>query len=130
VLAGLCSLVGAALLLSTIAGGPAWAVAAVLSGAGLGLALVISPATNAAATALPTSQSGVGLGLFQGAMFLGGGAGAAVLSAVVTARTGAAQGWNPLHDGSAVNYSDGFLVIAAVAVVAMLLVARLPARSR
>lgn len=126
VLSGLASLAGAALLLSTITGGPAWAVAAAMLGSGLGLALVISPSTNAAANALPQSHSGVGLGIYQGAVFLGGGAGAAVLSAVVTARDWAAQSWNPLHDGSGVNYSDGFLVIAAVLLVAMLLAARLP----
>lgn len=128
VLVGLGSLGGAALLLSTIAGGPAWAVAAILFGTGLGLALVISPATNAVANVLPQSQSGVGLGLFQGAIFLGGGAGAAVVGAVVTARVGATQSWNPLHDGLGVNYSDGFLVVAAVVVVAMLLAVRLPGR--
>jgi EmrB/QacA subfamily drug resistance transporter len=129
VLVGLISLGGAALLLSTIAGGPAWAVAAALFGTGLGLALVISPATNAVANVLPQSQSGVGLGFYHGAIFLGGGAGTAVLSAVVTARAGSAHGWNPLHDGNAVSYSDGFLVIAAVVAVAMLLAVRLPGRS-
>ncbi|MPZ65908.1 MAG: MFS transporter [Pseudonocardiaceae bacterium] len=128
VLAGLMSLSCSALLLSTIAGGPVWVVATVMVGTGVGLALVISPAMNAAANALPQSQSGVGLGLYQGAIFLGGGAGAAVLSAVVTARAGAAQSWNPLHQGLGVNYSDGFLVIAAVVIVAMLVATRLPGR--
>lgn len=128
VLAGLASLGGAALLLSTSAGGPVWAVATATMGAGVGLALVISPAMNAAATALPLSQSGVGLGLYQGVIFLGGGSGAAVLGAVVTARDDAAQSWNPLHDGLAVGYSDGFLVIAAVMIVAMLFAPWLPGR--
>ncbi len=128
VLAGLASLTGSVLLLSTIAGGPVWAVATATMGAGVGLALVISPAMNAAANALPQSQSGVGLGLYQGVIFLGGGSGAAVLGAVVTARDGAAQSWNPLHDGLAVGYSDGFLVIAAAVIVAMLFALRLPGR--
>lgn len=128
VLAGLVSLTGAALLLSAIVGGPAWAVSAALFGTGLGLSLVVSPAMNAAANALPPSQSGVGLGLYQGVIFLGGASGAAVLSAVVTARDGAAQAWNPLHEGLAVNYSDAFLVIAAVLLGAMLLATRLPGR--
>lgn len=129
VLAGLASLAGAALLLSTITGGPAWAVAVAMLGTGLGLALVISPATNAAANALSEAESGVGLGIYQGTVFLGGGAGAAVLSAVVTARNGAAQSWNPLHHGLGVNYSDGFLVIAVVLLVSMLLAVRLPGAS-
>lgn len=128
VLAGLASLVGAELLLSTTAGGPVWVVATAMVGTGVGLALVISPAMNAAANALPQSQSGVGLGLYHGVIFLGGGSGAAVLSAVVTARNGVAQGWNPLHDGLGSNYSDGFLVIAAVTIVAMLVATRLPGR--
>ncbi|MQA15210.1 MAG: MFS transporter [Pseudonocardiaceae bacterium] len=127
-LSGIASLAGAALLLSTVAGGPVWVVATGLFGTGVGLALVISPATNAAANALPLSQSGVGLGLYQGAIFLGAGSGAAVVSAVVTARDGAAGAWNPLHAGPAVNFSDGFLVVVGVLLVALLLATRLPGR--
>lgn len=82
VLTGLGVLTGAALLLSTVAGGPVVPIVVGMFGMGLGLALVLSPAMNAAANALPTSQSGVGLGLYQGVIFLGAGAGAAVLSTV------------------------------------------------
>lgn len=128
VTAGLAVLIATALLLSTLAGHSVLLIAGAMLGMGLGLALISSPIVNAAATALSAEQSGVGLGLHQGAFFLGGGSGAAVLGAVLSARDGGSAGWNPLHTGAAAGFSDAFLVIAAVLLLALLGALRLPGR--
>jgi MFS family permease len=97
---------------------------------GVALASITSPLINAAAAAVPAEHAGVGLGLYQGAFFLGGGTGAAVLGTVLAARTaGGADSWNPLHDGAGAPFSDALLVIAGVLVVAIALSRRLPART-
>jgi len=127
--AGLGVLGLAALALSTMAGGSAVALGAVTLAVGVGLATITSPLINAVAAAVPGEHAGVGLGLYQGAFFLGGGTGAAVLGTVLAARSGAAGSWNPLHDGAGAAFSDALLVIAAVLVVALALSRRLPART-
>lgn len=127
---GLGILVAAALTLSTAAGGSAFVLSGVTFALGVGLASITSPLINAVAAAVPSEHAGVGLGLYQGAFFLGGGTGAAVLGTVLAARTGAGSGsWNPLHDGAGGAFSDALLVVGGVLVVAILLSRRLPART-
>ncbi|GAA4809972.1 MFS transporter [Actinomycetospora chlora] len=126
---GLALLAAAVLTLSTAAGGSALLLSAVTFLVGVALASITSPLINAAAAAVPAEHAGVGLGLYQGAFFLGGGTGAAVLGTVLAARTAGAGGsWNPLHDGAGAPFSDALLVIAGVLVVAIALSRRLPAR--
>ena len=96
---------------------------------GVGLASITSPLINAVAAAVPSEHAGVGLGLYQGAFFLGGGTGAAVLGTVLAARTGAGGSWNPWHDGAGGAFSDALLVVGGVLVVAILLSRRLPGRT-
>ncbi|PVZ14507.1 MFS transporter [Actinomycetospora cinnamomea] len=116
--------------LSTLAGGSAVVLGAITLAVGVGLATITSPLINAVAAAVPEEHAGVGLGLYQGAFFLGGGTGAAVLGTVLAARSGAGGGsWNPLHDGAGAAFADALLVIAAVLVVALLLSRRLPTRT-
>lgn len=131
IITGLGVLLAAVLTLSTLAGGPVLAVAATTSALGLSLAMVTSPLINAVSAAVPVAHSGVGLGIYQGAFFLGGGTGAAVVGAVLSARSGAGgdAAWNPLHSGAAAEFSDTMLVVAAVLVVTVLLALRLPGRT-
>lgn len=127
VVAGLAVLAAAVLALSAAAGSSALVIAAIMTGVGLGLALTNPPLINAASAALSDEQSGVGLGIYQGAFFLGGGTGAAVLGAVLSARTETAAAWNPLHTGAGAPFSDTLLVVAGVLLVTVPLALRLPA---
>lgn len=127
---GLTLLLAAVATLSTAAGGSVVLLSAVTFAVGLALASITSPLINAVAAAVPSEHAGVGLGIYQGAFFLGGGTGAAVLGTVLAARTaGGGDSWNPLHDGPGAPFSDALLVIAAVLVVAIALSRRLPART-
>ncbi|MDD7964361.1 MFS transporter [Actinomycetospora lemnae] len=127
---GLTLLLLAVATLSSAAGGSAVLLSAVTFLVGVALATITSPLINAVAAAVPGEHAGVGLGLYQGAFFLGGGTGAAVLGTVLAARTsGGAGSWNPLHDGPGAPFSDALLVVAFVLVVAIALSRRLPART-
>ncbi|MEJ2860576.1 MFS transporter [Actinomycetospora flava] len=127
---GLTLLLVAVATLSTAAGGSAVLLSGVTFVVGLALASITSPLINAVAAAVPFEHAGVGLGIYQGAFFLGGGTGAAVLGTVLAARTaGGAGSWNPLHDGAGAAFSDALLVIAVVLVAAIALSRRLPART-
>ncbi|MFC5140337.1 MFS transporter [Actinomycetospora rhizophila] len=127
---GLTLLLAAVATLSTAAGGSALLLSAVTFAVGLALASITSPLINAVAAAVPSEHAGVGLGIYQGAFFLGGGTGAAVLGTVLAARTAGGSGsWNPLHDGPGAPFSDALLVIAVVLVAAIALSRRLPART-
>ena len=130
VTAGLLLLTASVLVLSTFAGGAVLAVGAVMLGMGGGLSLVTSPLVNAASAALADEDAGVGLGLYQSAFIFGGGSGAAVLGAVLSARERAGTAWNPAHAGAGAAYSDALLVVAAVLVVALVVSRGLPSRTR
>jgi DHA2 family metal-tetracycline-proton antiporter-like MFS transporter/DHA2 family florfenicol/chloramphenicol resistance protein-like MFS transporter len=95
-------------------------------GAGVGYALASSPTTNAAVNALPSKEVGVGLGIFQGIYFLGGGAGPAVIGALLAARREAgSEAINPLYTMDAAPFSDVFLAIAVAVMIALLATLRL-----
>jgi hypothetical protein len=96
-------------------------------GLSVGFFFVLTPMISAAARALPPEQAGAGLGILQGAQFLGAGAGPAVLGVLVTARQQAgADALNPLHAGdAAAAYSDAFLAMAAIAVLAVIVALRM-----
>ena len=86
--AGLSLMLASTLFLSTFgAGGPAPLVAAGMLGVGTGFAFANPPTNNAAANALPPREVGAGLGIFNGAFFLGGGTGPAVIGALLAARS-------------------------------------------
>lgn len=60
------------------------------------------------------------MGIFQGMVFLGGGAGAALLGAFLAAREGADAGAiNPLYVLDAAPFSDTYLVAGLALVVAL-----------
>ncbi|WP_419993545.1 MFS transporter [Streptomyces boninensis] len=127
IVTGLAVLGGSMLLLSTLAAGDSPVLAGVAVFAlGAGFAVVVTLTTTAVSQLLPPEQVGVGVGIFQGAQFLGAGVGPAVFSALLSARLGSADdAVNPLHTDAAPAYSDTFLALAAVAVLAVLAALRL-----
>ena len=97
-------------------------------GVGAGFALANSPNINAAASALGPEEVGAGLGIFNGAFFLGGGTGPAVIGAFLVARKEADAGaLNPLYALDAAAYSDAFLALTLALLIS--LVAALGLRS-
>ncbi|MBB4935576.1 MFS family permease [Lipingzhangella halophila] len=121
-LAGLTVIGLSTLFLSTVAVGssPVLAGIAVLA-LGAGFALVVTLATSAVSRLLPPEQVGVGVGIFQGAQFLGAGAGPALFGVLLSARhTSGDSAVNPLYTSTAPAYSDTFLSLTAVTVLAMI----------
>jgi DHA2 family metal-tetracycline-proton antiporter-like MFS transporter len=117
-----------ALFLSTFTGGASAIPAGIgIFGLCVGFILVLTPIISAAASALPPDQVGVGLGILQGAQFLGAGAGPALLGVLVSARLqSGSSAVNPLyaaHEGAA--YSDAFMAMAAVTVLALVVAFRM-----
>ncbi|GHE91141.1 MFS transporter [Amycolatopsis deserti] len=133
VLAGLTAMALFALFLSTFATRTSVIPAGIgILGFSVGFISVATPIISAAAGALPAEQVGVGLGILQGAQFLGAGTGPALFGVLVTARQHNGSGAvNPLHAGSeGAAYSDAFLVMAVVAVLALIVAFRMrPART-
>lgn len=119
-LAGLALMGFSVLFVSTFAGASPALIAAGVVGVGSGFALVQSPANNAAANALPEKEVGGGMGIFSGAFFLGSGTGPALIGAFLAARQEAESGAiNPLYTQGAAPFSDAFLAVGAVALVAL-----------
>ncbi|WP_253182571.1 MFS transporter [Jiangella alba] len=119
-LAGLVLVAAAMLFLSTVAAGAApWLAGVAVAVLGAGFAVVVTLTTTAIGSLLPPEQAGAGVGVFQGAQFLGAGAGPAVFGVVLSAREGTGR-LNPLHTGPAAAYSDTFLVLALLALAAMI----------
>jgi DHA2 family metal-tetracycline-proton antiporter-like MFS transporter/DHA2 family florfenicol/chloramphenicol resistance protein-like MFS transporter len=126
VLTGLAVMGLSALFLSTFAGG----ASVIPAGAGIfalsvGFILVLTPIISAAASALGVDQVGVGLGILQGAQFLGAGTGPALFAVLVSARQGS-RAVNPSYDGQVgAAFSDAFLAMAVVVVLALIVAVRM-----
>jgi DHA2 family metal-tetracycline-proton antiporter-like MFS transporter len=125
---GVGLMLGTMLSLSLLSGGSAvsMAILGALLGSGFSLlntsvtaiiAVMVRPATLASALSINTM-----------AFFVGGSLGAALFSAVVTVRADAVAAWNPLYNGSAINYSDAFGTLAVVVLLALVLVVPLPTK--
>ncbi|NIH83844.1 MFS transporter [Amycolatopsis granulosa] len=128
VLVGLVAMALFALFLSTFAAGASVLPAGIgILGLSVGFIIVITPIISAAASALPADQVGVGLGILQGAQFLGAGTGPALFGVLITARQHSGSGAiNPLHSGhEGAAYSDAFLAMAVVAVLAVVVASRM-----
>ena len=107
--------------LSTFASGASPIMSSVgVMGAGIAFALVNSPATNSAVKVLQKDMIGVGMGFFQGALYLGAGAGASLVGAFLHARRDANFPLNPMYRLDVVNYSDSFLVVTIAVIVALI----------
>lgn len=122
IVSALIAIVCGALWLSSTAAGDApglLTIGLLLLGAGFGL--MNAPLADAAAGAVGRADAGDALGLYQ-ACWLMGAACAPALAGGFVDESGARSGApiNPLHIGSIVTtYSDGFLVAAAIASVAL-----------
>ncbi|NEE03049.1 MFS transporter [Phytoactinopolyspora halotolerans] len=120
-LIGLGMIGASTLFLSTVAVGASPALAGVaVVGLGAGFAFVVTLATSAVSRVLPPEQVGVGVGIFQAAQFLGAGAGPALFGALLSAReAGEHDALNPLYAHDAPAYSDTFLALTLIALLAM-----------
>ncbi|MFC7620214.1 MFS transporter [Microlunatus sp. GCM10028923] len=124
VLGGLI-MIGAAMLTLTFgAGSSPILIAAAVTGLGAGFAFVITNVTTVAAEAQPPQLAGAGLGIFQGAQFLGAGAGPALAGVLLDARHGAGP-LLPWYDLEAPAYSDLFLGLTAITLIALLVAGRM-----
>ena len=130
IFAGLATMLLSILSISTLgAGSTPLAVSLGMLGVGAGFGLANSPNVNAAASALGPDEVGTGLGIFNGAFFLGGGTGPAVIGAFLAARKEAETGaLNPLYTLDAAAYSDAFFVLTLALLIS--LVAALGLRSK
>jgi DHA2 family metal-tetracycline-proton antiporter-like MFS transporter len=130
IVSGLLVMLFSALFLSTFAPGASPVVAALgMLGVGVGFALANSPNVNAAAAALPPDEVGAGLGIINGAFFLGGGTGPAVVGALLAARREAEAGaLNPLYGLQSGPFSDAFLVLAVALVMSLVATMWLPTK--
>ncbi len=130
IFAGLLTMLLSILCISTFGAGAAPVVVSLgMLGVGAGFALANSPNVNAAASALRPEEAGAGLGIFNGAFFLGGGTGPAVIGAFLAARREAgAAALNPLYELDAAPFSDAFLILTVALLIS--LVAALGLRSK
>ncbi|WP_062204327.1 MFS transporter [Streptomyces sp. NBRC 109706] len=116
------------LFLSSFTGDSSVAFAGVgILGLSIGFMFVMTTIISAAARELPPEKTGVGLGILQGAQFLGAGTGPAVFGVLLSARQEGGDGAvNPLFDGAdGFAYSDVFLAMAAVVVLALVVASRM-----
>jgi len=126
-LVGLSVIAASMLFLSTVAVGASavWAGAAVFA-LGAGFALVVTLTTSALSHLLPPEQVGAGVGIFQGAQFLGAGTGPAVFGVLLAMRQTSDTGpINPLYTGQVSGFSDTFLILTLVTVLAAVAALRL-----
>lgn len=115
------TLIGAATLCLSFAAGTSPLLAGIaITALGAGFAIVVTVTTTAIGLILPPEQIGVGVGIFQGAQFLGAGAGPAVFASILATRHSIEQApLNPLYTGEATSYSDTFLILTAAILVAI-----------
>jgi DHA2 family metal-tetracycline-proton antiporter-like MFS transporter/DHA2 family florfenicol/chloramphenicol resistance protein-like MFS transporter len=118
---GLVTMLLSLLSISTFGAGATPVIASLgMLGVGTGFALANSPNINAAASSLRPEEVGAGLGIFNGAFFLGGGTGPAVIGAFLAARKEAEAGaLNPLYALDAAAYSDAFLVLSLALLISL-----------
>lgn len=117
IIIGVGSMLASTLFLSSFGAGASPVVVSIgMMGIGIGFAFVSPSAVNAAANALSRESEheiGAGLGIFQGAFFLGGGTGPALIGAFLAARQeSGSSSINPLYPLSAPAFSDAFLAIS------------------
>jgi DHA2 family metal-tetracycline-proton antiporter-like MFS transporter/DHA2 family florfenicol/chloramphenicol resistance protein-like MFS transporter len=118
---GLVTMLLSVLSISTFGAGTTPVVVSLgMLGVGAGFALANSPNINAAASSLRPEEVGAGLGIFNGAFFLGGATGPALIGAFLAARKEAEAGaLNPLYALDAAAYSDAFLVLSLALLISL-----------
>lgn len=120
-LTGLATMALGALYLSSVAAGAdAWVVAIGVFISGAGTSMIGAPLNSAATRLLGPAETGIGLGLMSGSAFMGGGIGAAITSVWLNTRQDADAGaLNPFYTGDANAWSDGFLPVVAMILIAL-----------
>jgi len=97
-------------------------VAATYAAIATGYGLVNASVMQAGTGELPEDAAGVGTGVFTLFFFLGGAVSVALAGAILRAREGAMQAWNPFFEGSsAVEFSDAVLVVVVLAAAGFVL---------
>jgi len=86
-----------------------------------GYGMVNAAALNAATAELPEEVAGTGVGVFNLAFFLGGAITVALAGAILRARETATEPFNPLFQGTAVEFSDAMLVVVGFTFLGALL---------
>lgn len=120
IVAGLLLMAVSLLFISTFAGASPALIALGVLGVDAGFAFIQSPANNAAAGALAGGDVGAGMGLFTGVFFLGGGAGPALIGALLAARQKPGSGaLNPVYTFDAAPFSDAFLATVPALLIAL-----------
>jgi DHA2 family metal-tetracycline-proton antiporter-like MFS transporter/DHA2 family florfenicol/chloramphenicol resistance protein-like MFS transporter len=121
IFAGLVTMLLSVLTISTFGAGASPVIVSLgMLGVGAGFALANSPNINAAASSLRPEEVGAGLGIFNGAFFLGGATGPALIGAFLAARKEAEAGaLNPLYALDAAAYSDAFLVLSLALLISL-----------
>jgi predicted MFS family arabinose efflux permease len=122
---GVFVMVVAVAVLSSTAGGDPVVVAGGMAVVDAGFVMIAVAAQNAAGSALSPQLAGVGLGIYQTGFYLSGGVGAAVGTAVLSARAGAVDSWNPLHQGAGADYADTLLLLVPVLLAGLAATTRL-----
>lgn len=126
VIGGLLMIGAAMLLLTFAAGGSPILITIAVIGLDAGFAFVITNVTAVAAESQPPQLAGAAIGIFQGAQFLGAGTGPALAGVFLDARPpGSGHAANPWYALDAPGYSDLFLGLALVVVVAIVVSRRL-----
>ena len=81
----------------------------------------VQPIADGAPAFAGPDELGAGLGIFNGAFFLGGGTGPAVIGAFLAARKEAEAGaLNPLYGLDTAAFSDAFLVLALALLISLM----------
>ncbi len=98
-----------------------WQVAglyAVLAG---GYGLTNAALMHGATATLTEAETGAGVGIYTLCFFIGGAISSAAAGAILRAREATTHAWLPFYEGRAPEFSDAFLVIAAMAAAAFVL---------
>jgi DHA2 family metal-tetracycline-proton antiporter-like MFS transporter len=111
------------------AGAHVWVVSVLAAVLGAGFAFVNAPLTTTISLLLPPARLSSGMSMNSMLYFLGGAFGTALLSAVLTARDNAESAINPVYTGQAIAFSDAYLVLLTLLLVAFGLTRALPERT-
>ncbi|WP_147916995.1 MFS transporter [Ruania zhangjianzhongii] len=127
---GLGLLTVAMLVMSAVAGRTPVLAALAVAILGAGFAFVVTLSTHAISQVLPAPLVGSGIGIFQSAQFLGAGVGPAVFGVLLSWRqTGSNETVNPMATTAAPAYSDVFLLLALLSLIAVVPALRLRTRA-
>jgi MFS family permease len=112
---------------SGIAGDSEWKISIFAGLMGAGFGLINTPLATAVTRVVEPRLLGSALGVNSMSFFIGGSLGTAILLGFST--SDATSSLNPLHDGAASGFSDGFLFLAIPIIAVLLLTSKLPGRA-